>query len=70
MDNYEYIIASLPVLQQDDVKAGQPVAQELLDEIRALIISLPDAFRKLFYAASDNSQTKRFDMKRCFFIIG
>ena len=34
MDNYEYIIASLPVLQQDDVKAGQPVAQELLDEIR------------------------------------
>ena len=34
MDNYEYIIASLPVLQQDDVKPGQLVAQELLDEIR------------------------------------
>ena len=34
MDNYEYIIASLPVLQQDDVKPGQLVAQELFDEIR------------------------------------
>ena len=34
MDNYEYIIASLPVLRQEDVKDDNLVVQELLDEIR------------------------------------
>lgn len=34
MDNYAYIIASLPVLQPDQEKADNLVAQDLLDEIR------------------------------------
>lgn len=34
MDNYAYIIASLPVLQPDEEKAEKLVAQDLLDEIR------------------------------------
>lgn len=34
MDNYQYIIASLPVLHQDDTRADNLVVQELLDEIR------------------------------------
>lgn len=37
MENYAYIIASMPVLQPDDNKAGKAddlVAQDLLDEIR------------------------------------
>ena len=34
MDNYEYIIASLPVLHQEDAKSDQLVVTELLDEIR------------------------------------
>ncbi|MBO7077952.1 MAG: DUF2764 family protein [Bacteroidales bacterium] len=34
MDNYAYIIASMPVLNLEDDKADNLVAQELLDEIR------------------------------------
>ena len=34
MDNYAYIIASMPVLQPDEAKAEKLVAQDLLDEIR------------------------------------
>ena len=34
MDNYAYIIASMPVLRPDDDKADNLVAQDLLDEIR------------------------------------
>lgn len=34
MDNYAYIIASMPVLRLEDDKADNLVAQELLDEIR------------------------------------
>lgn len=34
MDNYQYIIASLPVLHQDDARSDSLVVQELLDEIR------------------------------------
>ena len=34
MDNYAYIIASMPVLQPDQEKADNLVAQDLLDEIR------------------------------------
>ena len=34
MDNYAYIIASMPVLHLEDDKADNLVAQELLDEIR------------------------------------
>ena len=34
MDNYAYIIASMPVLNLEDDKAENLVAQELLDEIR------------------------------------
>ena len=49
MDNYEYIIASLPVLQQDDVKPGQLVAQELFDEIR-------EQLKGLGYAIEDSRQ--------------
>jgi len=34
MDNYQYIIASLPVLRQEDSRSDHLVVQELLDEIR------------------------------------
>jgi hypothetical protein len=34
MDNYAYIIASMPVLQPDGAKAEKLVARDLLDEIR------------------------------------
>ena len=34
MDNYEYIIASLPVLRPEDARDHNLVVQELLDEIR------------------------------------
>ena len=34
MDNYAYIIASMPVLQPDESKAEKLVARDLLDEIR------------------------------------
>lgn len=34
MDNYEYIIASLPVLHQEDARSGHLDAGELIEEIR------------------------------------
>ena len=34
MDNYEYILASLPVLRQEDAREDVLVVRELLDEIR------------------------------------
>ena len=34
MDNYAYIIASLPVLQPDEKQADRQFAQDLVDEIR------------------------------------
>ena len=39
MDNYAYIIASMPVLQPDQEKADNLVAQDLLDEIREQLSS-------------------------------
>ena len=41
MDNYEYIIASLPVLHPEDVRADHLIASELIDEIREQL-SAPD----------------------------
>ena len=35
MNNYEYIVASLPVLRLDDLKAGKGLAERLLGEIRS-----------------------------------
>ena len=34
MDNYQYIIASLPVLHQDDARSDNLTVQEIMDEIR------------------------------------
>ena len=37
MNNYEYIIAGLPVLDRDDRKLNAAFADELTDEIRSLV---------------------------------
>ena len=56
MANYEYIIASLPVLHQDDVRAGQWVAQEILEEIRGLLSARDAAVFDLLLAGYDSGR--------------
>ncbi|MCR5351727.1 MAG: DUF2764 domain-containing protein [Bacteroidales bacterium] len=56
MNNYEYIIASLPVLHQEDARSERVVAQELIDEIRAQLSERDSALLDLLLKGYDPEQ--------------
>ena len=56
MNNYEYIIASLPALRLEDARSDKLVAQELVDEIREQISAHDAAVLDLLLAGYDDER--------------
>ena len=56
MNNYEYIVASLPVLRLDDLKAGKGLAEQLLGEIRSQLSGRDNALLDFLLLSYDPDQ--------------
>ena len=56
MNNYEYIVASLPVLRLDDLKAGKGLAEKLLGEIRSQLSGRDNALLDFLLLSYDPDQ--------------
>ncbi|NLZ18915.1 MAG: DUF2764 family protein [Bacteroidales bacterium] len=64
MNNYEYIIASLPVLRLDDLKAGRGLAEKLLGEIRSQLSERDNALLDFLLLSYDPDQLNADFYKR------
>ena len=56
MNNYEYIVASLPVLRLDDLKVGKSLAEQLLGEIRSQLSGRDNAILDFLLLSYDPDQ--------------
>ena len=56
MNNYEYIVASLPVLRLDDLKADSSLAEKLLGEIRSQLSARDNAMLDFLLLSYDPDQ--------------
>ena len=64
MNNYEYIVASLPVLRLDDLKAGKGLAEQLLGEIRSQLSGRDNALLDFLLLGHDPDQLNADFYKR------
>ena len=64
MNNYEYIVASLPVLRLDDLKAGKGLAEKLLGEIRSQLSGRDNALLDFLLLGHDPDQLNADFYKR------
>ena len=64
MNNYEYIIASLPVLRLDDLKAGKGLAEQLLGDIRSQLSARDNALLDYLLSSYDPDQLNEDFYKR------
>ena len=64
MNNYEYIIASLPVLRLDDLKADSSLAEKLLGEIRSQLSGRDNALLDFLLLSYDPDQLNADYYKR------
>ena len=64
MNNYEYIVASLPVLRLDDLKAGKGLAEQLLGEIRSQLSKQDNALLDFLLLSYDPDQLNADYYKR------
>ena len=64
MNNYEYIVASLPVLRLDDLKAGKGLAEQLLGEIRSQLSARDNAILDFLLLSYDPDQLNADFYKR------
>ena len=64
MNNYEYIIASLPVLRLDDLKADSSLAEKLLGEIRSQLTGRDNALLDFLLLSYDPDQLNADYYKR------
>ena len=56
MDNYEYIVASLPVIRQEDARTDNLVVSELVDEIRGQLSGRDQSVLDQFLSGYDSEQ--------------
>ena len=56
MDNYEYIVASLPVIRQEDTRTDSLVVSELVDEIRGQLSGRDQSVLDQFLSGYDSEQ--------------
>ncbi|MBR4585891.1 MAG: DUF2764 family protein [Bacteroidales bacterium] len=56
MDNYEYIVASLPVIRQEDARTDSLVVSELVDEIRGQLSDRDQSVLDQFLSGYDPEQ--------------
>jgi hypothetical protein len=56
MNNYEYIVASLPVIRLDDLKASKGLAEKLLGEIRSQLSGRDNAILDFLLLSYDPDQ--------------
>jgi hypothetical protein len=64
MNNYEYIVASLPVLRLDDLKADSSLAEKLLGEIRSQLSGHDNAMLDFLLLSYDPDQLNADFYKR------
>jgi len=64
MNNYEYIIASLPVLRLDDLKVDRGLAEKLLGEIRSQLSGRDNALLDYLLLSYDPDQLNADFYKR------
>ena len=64
MNNYEYIVASLPVLRLDDLKTGKGLAEKLLGEIRSQLSGRDNAVLDFLLLSYDPDQLNADFYKR------
>ena len=64
MNNYEYIVASLPVLRLDDLKVSKGLAEQLLVEIRSQLSGRDNAILDFLLLSYDPDQLNADFYKR------
>ena len=64
MNNYEYIVASLPVIRLDDLKASKGLAERLLGEIRSQLSGRDNAILDFLLLSYDPDQLNADYYKR------